>query len=98
MVDSASNITTDSIALRFVVGDHSRIEKDEGEQMFEVAQVATHPSYAHDKLDYDVALVKVKPQKGRGIELISTCSLPVSLQQKLTTNLARSALYLDGER
>ena len=57
----------DRFSLRVVVGDHNRIKWDEGEQMFEVDQVVKHRKYIDGKLDYDVALVKVKPQNGRGI-------------------------------
>ncbi|KAK3764839.1 hypothetical protein RRG08_041257 [Elysia crispata] len=61
------NWSQDRFSLRVVVGDLDRIKWDEGEQMFEVAQVIKHPRYKIYSFDYDIALIKVKPQNGRGI-------------------------------
>ncbi|RUS71801.1 hypothetical protein EGW08_020437 [Elysia chlorotica] len=56
----------DVFYLRVVVGDNDRWTWEEGEQVFDVAQVIKHKRYKH-KWDYDIALVRVTPQNGRGI-------------------------------
>ncbi|GFR87362.1 chymotrypsin-like elastase family member 1 [Elysia marginata] len=53
--------------MRIVVGDHDITKLNEGEQVFEVSEIVQHPRYKHGNKDYDIALLMVKPRKGRGI-------------------------------
>ncbi|XP_059166149.1 serine protease 1-like [Physella acuta] len=53
--------------LRLVVGDHSLIKHDEGEQVFRVERILVHGKYDYKTVQNDIALLKVKPVNGRGI-------------------------------
>lgn len=54
-----------------IVGDNDKTKQDEGEQKFEVDQIIIHRLYNKKKGvkdDKDIALIKVKPKHGKGIQ------------------------------
>ncbi|XP_059142662.1 neurotrypsin-like [Physella acuta] len=53
---------------RVVVGDHNVKKHDEGEQTFGVEKIIMHKRYNKKTKNNDIALLKVKPINGRGIQ------------------------------
>ncbi|CAI9722756.1 serine protease svh-1-like isoform X3 [Octopus vulgaris] len=45
------------------VGDHSNKVWDKYEQTFKVAELVTHPRYDDNSYDYDIALIKIEPNR-----------------------------------
>ncbi|XP_074647198.1 neurotrypsin-like [Tubulanus polymorphus] len=51
------------------VGDHDNESPDAAEEEFDVDRIISHPEYdpLDESVDYDYALIKIKPKDGRGI-------------------------------
>ncbi|KAK3588525.1 hypothetical protein CHS0354_014235 [Potamilus streckersoni] len=69
----------DDIVVR--AGDYNNKVYDDHEQEFKIDVLITHERYDDDTVDYDIALIKIRPQDGRGIvfnDYVQPACLPES--------------------
>ncbi|KAH9512856.1 Neurotrypsin [Bulinus truncatus] len=74
---------------KVIVGDHHQKNKDRGEQVFDIDLLINHELYEKDEKDYDIALIKVKPIDGHGVQFndyVQPACLP-DMDTPYTTNL-----------
>ncbi|XP_036359157.1 atrial natriuretic peptide-converting enzyme-like isoform X2 [Octopus sinensis] len=78
------------------VGDHNKKIWDTYEQTFKVAELIIHAKYDDNSYDYDIALIKIEPnKKGNGI-VFNDYVQPACLPDKNTTYFESERCHISG--
>ncbi|CAI9722758.1 atrial natriuretic peptide-converting enzyme-like isoform X3 [Octopus vulgaris] len=78
------------------VGDHNKKIWDTYEQTFKVAELIIHAKYDDNSYDYDIALIKIEPnRKGNGI-VFNDYVQPACLPDKNTTYFESERCHISG--